>query len=412
MPAPRGPQDRLSTDEAARVLQVKRSTLYAYVSRGYIQSHRSGLNGRGASVFSRSEIEDLAQRRRKTTPRPEPPSTTLPLPPRDVPVSTIREDDVLLFRDQDVTSLARSSTFEATAEWLWTGESRFGSTWAANPAGVRLGQAVNALLPGPTLPMDRFTALLPALALADPLRLDLTPQAVLLTVRSLMATLVESLPALAPDGFVGSALAERLWVRLTNAAPDPAHVRLLDAALIVLIDNGSAPPATATAVLAAQLRSDPYAVVSAAMGVGAGAQHSLPFLRLQSLFAEVHSAADALIAIGNRLRQGEDVPGFGPRQYQHADPRARVLLELLHETLGDRDDRFAGVRQVIQVMRDRRGLEPNVEVAVAALAAIAGMCPGAGEAIFRVARTAGYLAHAIDAYAQSPRSDLPSFATR
>jgi len=52
---------------------------------------------------------------------------------------------------------------------------------------------------------------------------------------------------------------------------------------------------------------------------------------------------------------------------------------------------FAEVRQ--------KGLpEPNIDFALATLARVAGMVKGAGEAIFAVARTAGWIAHALEAY--------------
>src|SRR5581483_988138 len=38
--------------------------------------------------------------------------------------------------------------------------------------------------------------------------------------------------------------------------------------------------------------------------------------------------------------------------------------------------------------------EPNIDFAVANLARVTGMVPGAGEAVFAVARTAGWIAHA------------------
>jgi citrate synthase len=47
----------------------------------------------------------------------------------------------------------------------------------------------------------------------------------------------------------------------------------------------------------------------------------------------------------------------------------------------------------------RRGLpEPNVDLALAALAHVAAMTRGAAEAIFAVARTAGWIAHALEEY--------------
>ena len=46
----------------------------------------------------------------------------------------------------------------------------------------------------------------------------------------------------------------------------------------------------------------------------------------------------------------------------------------------------------------RRLPSPNVDFALAALCAVSGFVPGAGEAIFAVARSAGWLAHALEEY--------------
>ena len=49
----------------------------------------------------------------------------------------------------------------------------------------------------------------------------------------------------------------------------------------------------------------------------------------------------------------------------------------------------------------RRALPaPNIDFALATLASVGGMIPGAGEAIFAVARAAGWLAHALEEYAR------------
>jgi len=50
----------------------------------------------------------------------------------------------------------------------------------------------------------------------------------------------------------------------------------------------------------------------------------------------------------------------------------------------------------------RRALPaPNIEFTLALLAAVAEMIPGAGEAVFAIARTAGWLAHALEEYARA-----------
>jgi citrate synthase len=278
--------------------------------------------------------------------------------------------------------------------------------WVANERALGLARQIQALLPPETLPLDRFSVVVPTIGAADPLRLDLTPRAVVMTARCLISAMVESLPLRGEDAPNGS-IAERLWPRLTEVRPTKLVLGVLNAALVLLADHGVRPPATATVRLAASLRSDPYAVVSAAMGVGSGAQQARPFLSIQSIFDRIADESSALAVLAERLREGVDMPGFHPRQYGSVDPRARLLLSLLAERAPD-SARLRGILKLVEVIRERRGAEPSVEVGVAALASLNQMCPGAGEGIFRVARTAGWIANALQAYAQAPRTDLPS----
>ena len=50
-------EEYLAVDEAARLLGVKRATLYAYVSRGVLRSYRQGIKRQ--RLYRRSEIESL-----------------------------------------------------------------------------------------------------------------------------------------------------------------------------------------------------------------------------------------------------------------------------------------------------------------------------------------------------------------
>jgi citrate synthase len=54
---------------------------------------------------------------------------------------------------------------------------------------------------------------------------------------------------------------------------------------------------------------------------------------------------------------------------------------------------------ILAEARRRRLPEPNVDFGLAALTRVAGMPIGSGEAIFAIARTAGWLAHAAEEYA-------------
>ena len=65
----------------------------------------------------------------------------------------------------------------------------------------------------------------------------------------------------------------------------------------------------------------------------------------------------------------------------------------------------------------RRALpKPNIEFALAVLGGVAGMTRGAGEAIFAIARTVGWLAHALEEYERNipirPRGIYTGMAAR
>ena len=90
--------------------------------------------------------------------------------------------------------------------------------------------------------------------------------------------------------------------------------------------------------------------------------------------------------------------GFGHFVYRSGDPRAVVLLGLVRRA-APRSGQLAVAEAVLAEVRRKSLPEPNIDFAVGTLARVAGMVPGAGEAVFAVARTAGWIAHALEAYA-------------
>src|SRR5580700_5841107 len=101
----------LSTEEAARRLGVKVPTLYAYVSRGTLQSHRDP-GGRG-SLFDLADIEALAARSRGGR------QTATRLATVTTGVTQLDLELGPLYRGTPATELALSAPFEAVAELLW-----------------------------------------------------------------------------------------------------------------------------------------------------------------------------------------------------------------------------------------------------------------------------------------------------
>jgi len=406
--------DYLTAAEAARRLGVKPATLYAYVSRGVLSRVRAP-NGR-TSLFGAEEVEQLARRG-----RPRRPAGVA-----DITVeSAITEitGDSLRFRGLDATRLAVSRTFEEVAELLWTGEFRSErAPWRARPAALAAARAAQAALPAGTLPLERLQVIVPAMAATDPLRLQLDRPAVIAAGRNIIAGMVDclavplpgddppetprhgGLPAprspRPPGGGVGAtageAIAGRLWSRLCDLRPAPGLMRALSAALVLLADHELA-ASTLAARAAASVRADPYAVVGTGLGAVSGALHGGASLGAETLMAAARGPEDVPRVVAELLRRGEKVPGFGHFVYRGGDPRAILLLDLVRRA-APKSGQLAVAEAVFAEVRHKSLPEPNIDFAVATLVRVAGMVRGAGEAIFAVARTAGWIAHALEAY--------------
>jgi citrate synthase len=379
--------DFLTAAEAARRLGVKPATLYAYVSRGVLTRARAA-DGR-ASLFSADEVDRLARKG-----RPRRPAGTLEITVESA-ITEITADS-LRFRGLDATRLAVSRTFEEVAELLWTGELRpAAEPWQARPAALAAGRAAQAALPAGTLPLERLQVIVPAMAATDPLRLQLDPSAVVAAGRNVVAGMVDCLPPVADENSAGP-IATRLWTRLCGHRASPGLLRATSAALVLLADHELA-ASTLAARAAASVRADPYAVVGTGLGAVSGALHGGASLGAETLLAAASGPGDVPRVVAELLRRGEKVPGFGHFVYRGGDPRATVLLDLVRRA-APKSGQLAVAEAVLAEVRQKSLPEPNVDFALATLAQVAGMVRGAGEAIFAVSRTAGWVAHALEAY--------------
>jgi citrate synthase len=201
--------------------------------------------------------------------------------------------------------------------------------------------------------------------------------------------------------------------------PDPGLLGALRAAMALLADHELA-ASTFAAWMTASVRADPYAVVATGLGALGGAphansRHAVAYdgasLAAETMLAAAREPGDAVRVVGDLLRRGERIPGFGDFAPGHhgtrdldgvrqADPRATALLDLTRK-VAPRSARYAVADAVLAETRRRALPEPTIDFALATLASVAGMIPGAGEAIFAVARTAGWIAHALEEYAKN-----------
>ena len=382
----------LTAQEVSARLGVKLDTVYAYVSRGVLSSRPEP--GSRRSVFDSGEVEALARRgrpRRGTRP------AALDLVVESE-LTTIAGQRVR-YRGRDAGELARTRTFEEAAQWLWTGRDEPAVPWPPYPV----------TLPDLEHPRDRIRAAVVLASAAEPLRADLSPAAVTTAARSLIASMASAvpgragtrtprlvLPARAP---VAGSVAGRLWGRLSQGRPAPGLVATLNAALVLLADHELA-SSTVAARVAASVRADPFSVVLAGLGPMAGPLHGSASVLAGQLIADaVRRGPERALAAA--LGDYGFLPGFGHRLYPDGDPRAVLLLHMI-DTAAPGGPGLRAVHALADAARRHSGTEPNVDFAVGALAAVARMPLSAGETIFTIARTAGWIAHALEEYTEPP----------
>ncbi|MGW1203653.1 citrate synthase [Streptomyces cyaneofuscatus] len=402
-PEPGSPDaPRLTTREAAELLGVKPETVYAYVSRGQLSSVRAA-GGRG-STFDAEEVRALARRSGRREPSPAGGDLVFRTG------ITLIEDDRYYLRGIDATELARRHSYEVVAEWLWTGELRPGARFEAPPETLAAARRTVDALPAHSGSTDRLRVAVTAAAATDPLRFDLSPEAVLSSARSLIPTLVGALPVVggaseAEGGSMGS-LARQLWPRLTARPADAQALAVLDAALVLLIDHDLA-ASTLAARVAASAHAHPYAVVSAGLGVLEGPLHGAASGPAHRMLQEAVDRGSAVPVVADHLRTGRRVPGLGHRLYRGEDPRARTLFALL-EDVPQAAGALAAAREVVATTARHAPLHANIDLALAVLSVACGMAAEAGETVFAVSRTAGWIAHALEEYGERPLRIRPS----
>jgi citrate synthase len=375
----------LPSEEAARRLGVKVSTLYAYVSRGLLASHPE-VGGR-RSLFDLADIERLAVRQRGGR------QVESRLATITTGITQLHQDDGPFYRGRRATELAAEMSFEDVASLLWEAKAEVGEDdgdgdhWEAPDLGAcPLAQA-----------SDRMRWALVMCAAGDPLRADARPGSVARAARRVIAALTATV-AVVPAAISGS-IAQRLARRLGGEAQgDPLLVSAVDAALILLADHELS-TSTVAVRITASTRADIYDALLAGLATMAGPLHGGASQQAYELLVTVERDGAAR-ALNDILRWQHHLPGFGHVIYKERDPRFHALWELAAPLLSE--ERRKLFLQVMELAEAQNLPAPNCDLALAALSWGTDMPPDAGRTIFTIARLAGWTAHYMEELLERP----------
>lgn len=376
----------LTSAEAAAHLGVKRATLYSYVSRGLL---RRVVDSDGRS--SRFDPEEVDRLRSRSGRRREDEIGVLV----STGITQVADGD-LRVRGRDLIGLAAETRFEDAVDWVWGAE--LDTEWYSSDEAEELSRQIQGLLPDSAPMMDRLRVAVSIASATDPLRNDLSTSSVRAAGRRLLYLMVHSLPLVA-EAREGD-LAERLWSRLAPGRSNPRQRAVLNRALVLLLDHGLA-SSTLGVRVAASVRADPYSAVAAGLGILGGRLHGAASGPVHRIFQEAAANGNPAGALGEAQRRTGYTPGFGHAVYRQRDPRCSALMEAVAGAWASHDH-LPKVLTVQSLASERTAAPATVDFPLGAMTFLAGMRPEAGEAVFAIARTAGWIAHALEEYGEDP----------
>jgi citrate synthase len=366
----------LSSAEAARYLGVSRQTLYAYVSRGWVRSE-TGDSPRSRR-YNRLDLERLRQRKEV---RNEPATKLTTALSWGVPLLetelTLIDQGHLYYRGRSAIEMAKSIQFSEAVRWLWNQ----GQPFPLFANGDRLKP-----LRSQSSPLREFQRSLLELSDQDAAGYDLSLPNALSTGWRIVELFLKCL--------VG-----RSEVRLEEAAeelqeawaPKSAELAgLLNAALVLCLDH-ELNASSFTARVVASAGSSLYEVVTAGLCALRGDRHGGMSLLCYQLLSELESSDALRATLVDWQRNKGVIPGFGHPLYPAGDVRAKALLQMLKKTDSGRSPAKL-VAQACHVLRK----PATIDLALSALARAYDLPAGAPLLIFALARTAGWIGHAIE----------------
>ncbi len=375
---------------AAKHLGIQIRSLYAYVSRGQVRSV-SGEQGR-PRLYAFGDLERLRARRDARSGHGAVAAGALRWgePVLDSAITAITSRGPA-YRGHLAVDLAAAGTpFENVAELLWSGYLPASSvTWPR----VAVPHAQLARLVGAdAAPLDVMPLLVQIAALADPERHDRRPDALLARGRQVIPLLAS---ALAP-GFsaaivtraLGAGSIAAIAARAIGVSDDAVPV--IDRVLVLLADH-ELNASSFTARVAASTEADPYACIAAALATLSGPRHGSASADIAAFADELGSPDSARTAVRTLRKRGQVPPGFGHPLYANGDPRTQPLLDAAAALAPTKR-----ARTLLALVEATHDAQPTVDVGLAALVAALGAPASAGPGLFAVARTAGWLAHALE----------------
>ncbi|MEK7952580.1 citrate synthase [Luteolibacter soli] len=184
---------------------------------------------------------------------------------------------------------------------------------------------------------------------------------------------------------------------ITGEAPTDVATKTLDVALILHADHGMNASTFSARVTVATL-SDMYSAVTSAIGTLKGPLHGGANEGVIHMLQGIGELDKVDAWVEERLTRKEKIMGIGHRVYKVLDPRAPHLRKLavqLTEELGE-PKWIQMSERIAEIMRDRKGLNANVDFYSATVYYSLGIPTDLFTPIFAIARASGWTAQVLE----------------
>jgi citrate synthase len=340
----------------------------------------------------------------------------------------------LVYRGYDIDDLAEGASYEEVLHLLWEGElpdaaalDAFAGRMASERAlSERVHDLIASLAEADEEPMAALRTATSALSLGED-AFDPTDQDAMFArgarITAKLPTIVAAFERrrngeepVAPDPDLGHA-ANFLYM-LTGEEPDDVLAETFDMALVLHADHGLN-ASTFTAMVTASTHADLNAAITAAVGALSGPRHGGANQNVMRMLLEIDDEGGDPVSWAERaMDEGRRVPGFGHPVYTVLDPRAAILREqsaALGEAAGD-DRWYEYSRDLEAYMENEKGLAPNIDFYSASTYYQMGVPIDLYTPIFAMARVGGWIAHALEQYADKrvirPRAEYTGATDR
>lgn len=184
---------------------------------------------------------------------------------------------------------------------------------------------------------------------------------------------------------------------LTGVKPDNLEAQIMDICLMLHAEH-TINASTFSALVTASTLTDPYTVITSAVGTLGGRRHGGANEEVLKMLENIDSVDNVGPYVEKCIKQKQRIMGFGHRVYKVKDPRAKILQGLAEELfyLKGQDPYYKIAIELEKVVEEKlgeKGIYANVDFYSGLVYRKLGIPTDLFTPVFAIARVAGWLAH-------------------